>query len=97
MLQRPVACRSLGFLGRMERLRAEGTSRSVTPELEKSVATWISLQSSTQLTFNLLGAAWGVRSRCLYGARADPVVTGISEREERGRRCPKTLGEQRAL
>ena len=70
------------FLGRMERLRAEGTSRSVTPELEKSVVTWISLQSSTQLTFNLLGAAWGVHSRCLYGARA----TQSSRVSQRGKK-----------
>lgn len=43
-------------------------SRPVTWELEKSVVTWISLQSSTQLTFNSLGAAWGICSRCfLWG------------------------------
>lgn len=85
MLQRPVAYCSLGFVSRMERLRAKGTSRSMTPELEKSVVTWISIQSSTQLTFNLLGAAWGVHSRCLYGTQADLAVTGVSVRKERGR------------
>lgn len=84
-------------MGRMERLRAKGTGRSVTPELEKSVVTWISLQSSTQLTFNLLGAAWGIYSRCLYGVWADLIVMGVSEREERGDHSPKILGEQRVL
>lgn len=49
-------------------LRAEEMSRPMTWELEKSVVTWISLQSSTQLTFNSLGAAWGICSRCfLWG------------------------------
>lgn len=42
------ACRSWVSMGRMERLRAKGTGRAVTPELEKSVMTWIQLQSSTQ-------------------------------------------------
>lgn len=49
-------------------LKAEGMSRSMTRELKISFMTWISLQSSTQLTFNSLGAAWGICSRCfLWG------------------------------
>lgn len=38
-------------------LKAEGMSRSMTWELKKSFVTWILLQSSTQLTFNSLGAS----------------------------------------
>lgn len=67
----------------MERLRAKGTGRSVTRELEKSVMTWIWLQSSTRLTFNLPGAAGTPMAGVCVGSRLSRGGGGASARGER--------------
>lgn len=71
-------------MGRMERLRAKGTSRSVTSELEKSVVTWIWPQSPTQLAFNLPGTAGTPVAGVCMGSRLTWWWGWFSEREERG-------------
>lgn len=66
----------------------------MTLELEKSVMTWIWIQSSTPLTFKLPGAAYDISSRCLYRGRL-LWLSGVSRR---GRKeaavIPRSLGNR---
>lgn len=86
----PVVFGFCGPDGKAE--RAEGTRRSVTPELEKSVMTWIGLQSSTQLTFNLPGVAGASVAGVCLGTWVT-CSSGCLGREERG---PGSGEQQRA-